>query len=306
MVAAVLDIGSNSVLLLTARLGADGDLDVLDTAIETTRLGAGLEDGGRLQAGARERTTRAVRALADRARARGATVVYGFATGAARRAVDGCDFVAELARIAGLTAEVLSGEAEAVLAYRAAARADVPACAVADIGGGTTEITLGHGATVQSSVSLPLGALALTEAHGVATDPAASASLRAAVTTMLASQPILAAIRDGRVPLVASGGTATALAALALGLERYDPVCVHGFELTRAALDAALVTLARPGPPPPGLDAGRAEILPAGALVLASIMDAVVATRVRVSDRGVRHAYLLDRLRERPAEGASS
>jgi exopolyphosphatase/guanosine-5'-triphosphate,3'-diphosphate pyrophosphatase len=99
---------------------------------------------------------------------------------------------------------------------------------------------------------------------------------------------------------VASGGTATALAALDLGLATYDPARVHGHVLEASrltALEEALrATPAEAVRRRGGLDPGRARILPAGAAVLAAVMRATGAPALQVSDHGVRHAYLRERL----------
>ncbi len=286
-IASVVDVGSNSVLLLTLALDASGRARQRDAALVTTRLGSGAGDGGALDPAACARTRAAVVALVERARRSGASRCWGFATGAARRARDGGAFAAGLASAAGCPVEVLSGADEAGLAYAAVAHAlageDRPVLAV-DVGGATTELTLGHGEVVEAGASLPLGALALTEAGGAA-GPGIARVLREAALPGRA--------RAAGAALVCSGGTATALAALDLGLAAYDPARVHGHTLPVARL-AALAR--RPRALAGVLDEGRAHILPAGALVLERIADAAGAPVIRVSDHGVRHAYLRRRL----------
>lgn len=299
--AAVLDVGSNSVLLLVARLEEDGRLRTVDAALETCRLGTGLRPGGRLDPAARRRTGEAVAALAARARAAGADRVWAFGTGAMRQAVDGAEFAAELTGAVGCPLEILSGAREARLAYRGAASGLGLEgwVLVVDIGGLTTEMTLGRAETIAAEESLPLGALALTDRFSDGGDDAGCAlvaerACRTAVEDCLggARLPGLARARGAR--LVASGGTATALAALELGLERYDARRVHGHVLPAAGLER----LAARGRPVLGvLDPGRARILPAGALVLSRVAAALGATEIVISDRGVRHAYLVERLR---------
>lgn len=304
-IAAVLDVGSNTALLLAVAVGPGGRTRALDEALVTTRLGAGLRAGGALDPAARTRTLSAVLELVARARAAGADRVWAFATGAARRAVDGAAFAAELAAAADVAVEVLSGAREAELAYRAVVHGlgcgETPVL-VTDIGGATTELTVGRGAAIAAAVSVPLGALGLTEAHLAGDPPAASevAAVVAAVDTALAEVPALRWALAEVVALVASGGTATALAAIDLGLVGYDPKRVHGHRLGRdtvAALAERLVRLpaaerGRLG----GLDPGRAAILPAGALVLDGVLRHAGAREVRVSDHGVRHGYLRERL----------
>lgn len=294
-VAAAIDVGSNSVLLLTVAVGLDARVRTVDTALETTRLGTRLRDGGLLDRDARRRTIAAVEAFAARARRAGADGVWAFATAAVRRAADGDAFAREVEETAGVSLEVLSGAREAALAYTAVAHG-LPAVRgpllVVDVGGGTTELTLGQGETVGETASLSLGALALTESG--------ASPLAAHVDGILAGceLPARAALRGAS--LAASGGTATALAALDLGLVHYDPGRVHGHRLGRDALAALVARLATLPPAAvaslAGLDPGRAAILPAGAVVLERVVAAARARAVTVSDHGVRHGYLRERL----------
>jgi exopolyphosphatase / guanosine-5'-triphosphate,3'-diphosphate pyrophosphatase len=299
LVASVIDVGSNSALLLTLELAAGGRARQRDAALATTRLGSGLDAGGSIDPAARSRTRDAVVALGARARSRGASRVWAFATGAVRRAADGRDFAAELARAADCPVAVLSGEEEAALAYAAVQHAFAEqerALLVVDVGGATTELTLGRGAAIHGTTSLPLGALALTEARG---DAAAE------VSRVVQGDGLFAHTRAAGAALVASGGTATALAALDLGLQVYEPARVHGHTLTVARL-AHIARQARAdhlGVLAGVLDEGRARILPAGALVLEHVARAAGVSTLRVSEHGVRHAYLRQRL---AAEGVDA
>jgi len=301
----VIDVGSNSVLLLTVGVDGAGRARVIDEGLATTRLGADLVRGGRLDPAARGRTREAVVAFAARARAAAATDVWAFATAAMREAADGSAFAGELEAGAGVPVEVLSGESEARLAYAAVAHGldvDGGPAVVADLGGRTTDLTLGMAEAIVAAESLPLGALALTDAH-LRTDPPTPSEIRRVVDEVDAALaasalPPRAATEGAR--LFASGGTATALAALDLGLGTYDGRRVHGHVLRRGALEVlearlvALPVAARASLA--GLDPGRATILPAGVVVLGRIAAAAAAATVTVSDHGVRHAYLRARL----------
>jgi exopolyphosphatase/guanosine-5'-triphosphate,3'-diphosphate pyrophosphatase len=288
LVASVIDVGSNSALLLTVAIDAGGRARQRDAALATTRLCAGLGIGGALDPAARARTRDVVVALAARARSHGAARLWAFATGAARRACDGQDFARELAQAAVCPVDVLAGDEEAALAYagvRHACGEQHRALLAVDIGGATTELTLGAGARADAAVSLPLGALALTESRG---DAAAE------VARVLRGVGVLARARAAAAVLVASGGTATALAALDLGLRSYAPERVHGHTL---AVDRLAGLARHAGGDLPGvLDEGRARILPAGALVLAHVAREAGAVTLRVSEHGVRHGYLRQRL----------
>jgi exopolyphosphatase / guanosine-5'-triphosphate,3'-diphosphate pyrophosphatase len=285
LVASVIDVGSNSVLLLTLAVSGDGHARQRDAMLATTRLGVGLVDGGALDPAGCARTRDAVVAQVDHARRHGTSRCWAFATGAVRRASDGQAFATELARVAACPVEVLSGDDEAALAYAAVAHAlaagDRAVLAV-DVGGVTTELTLGRGDRVEATASLALGALALTDR---------GADAAAEVERVLAATPLAA--RATGAAVLCSGGTATALAALDLGLTAYDPARVHGHTLAVARIDA----LCRQARTLPGvLDEGRARILPAGAAILAGVARAAGVATLRVSEHGVRHGYLRRRL----------
>jgi exopolyphosphatase / guanosine-5'-triphosphate,3'-diphosphate pyrophosphatase len=289
-VAAAIDVGSNSVLLLTVTLEPDGRARAVDETVATTRLGTRLAPGGMLDRDAVARTRASVVDFASRARAYGADPIWAFATGAARRAADGGAFAATVAGAAGVPVQILSGEHEATLAYAAAVHGlglDDERVLVVDVGGATTEVTFGDGAWITASASLPLGALALTETCG-----GDASRMARDVATALGATDVPARAQAARATIAASGGTATSLAALALGLRRYEPARVHG-----STLEAdRIVTLARATGGSTAIDPGRAAILPAGACILAGVLGGAQSPSVRVSDHGVRHAYLRERL----------
>lgn len=296
-VAAVLDVGSNSVLLLVAACGSDGRLVEQARALETTQLGTGLAEGGLLDDAAMARTTAAVQRLVTSARAAGAAAVWGFATAAARVARDGAAFVRRLSAEAGIPIDVLSGADEARLSYRAVADAGIAAegaLLVVDIGGGTVELTIGRDGVITSSTSLPLGALRLMRLA----EDGGWAAVRKHVRAALDAEPVVA--RAAGAGLAATGGTVTALVMLASGLTRYDLPMLHRRPIGRSTLEALCRRLeALPAEDRcrlPGLDPGRGRILPAGAIVALEVMRSMGADLLTSSEHGVRHAVLVERL----------
>jgi exopolyphosphatase/guanosine-5'-triphosphate,3'-diphosphate pyrophosphatase len=98
------------------------------------------------------------------------------------------------------------------------------------------------------------------------------------------------------VSLVASGGSATSLAALALGLDRYDARKVQNYILSQTALNRLVARLAGLSPEErnalPGLADGRGEIIVAGAMILQELRQ-TLASPVLVSDAGLLEGILL-------------
>jgi exopolyphosphatase/guanosine-5'-triphosphate,3'-diphosphate pyrophosphatase len=138
-------------------------------------------------------------------------------------------------------------------------------------------------------VSVPIGAVRLAERHLTSDPPTAAA--RAALAADIDGHLAPLTLPRG-VPLVASAGTATNLAAIDLALERYDAERVHGHELapaTLAALSERLLTLpAAARRELPGMEPQRVDVIHAGAAIFARLASRLAAPRVIVSDRGIR------------------
>lgn len=295
---ATVDVGSNSVTSLVAEAGADGVWRPLHEEARITRLGAGLDAGGRISDEALGRTLEVLGEMADRARALGAEDFVGVATAAAREATNGQELVRGAAEV-GLRLSIISGEEEAGLSWLASWRGFGEAgrdLAVVDVGGRSTEVIYGRGEAFDFRTSLPLGSVRLLEAsgHGGDAAPDAEARRRAeeAVAPAIGTLPPVAA----GAKVVAVAGTATTLMAVHLGLERYDADRVHGTALDRATLVEELDRLWSLGLSErralPGMEPGRADVLPFGALVLARTLDRLGAEGLVVSDRGVRWGLL--------------
>ena len=297
----VLDVGSNTVLLLV--LDADGR--VIRDAARITRLGQGVFASGALAPEAIERTRAAIADFRAQAREAGVERLVAVGTEALRRARDGADFLARLARD-GLVdaARLLTGEEEAVATVEATRQRLGGACealAVIDVGGGSTEIAWRARALDPiSGLSLPLGSVRLTEAllprHPVPdTD---LARLRAEVRR--ASEPLAAALPQGLPPgaaVFAVAATATTVAALELELARYDAERIEGFEIDAGTLASWTERLARLDVAErsalPGLEPGRADVIVAGLAVLGGVLARLGAKSFAVSGKGVRHGVAL-------------
>src|SRR5262245_45751638 len=213
-----IDIGTNSIRLIVAEVEPDGGYRVLDEEREMTRLGHGLFARGRLASEPIERSLAALARMKVIADGFMVAELRAVATSAVREASNGRAFCQEVRRRCGLRVEVITGEEEAQLALRSAMRhfdLDGRAVAIVDIGGGSMEVTLAAGPVVDEVVTLPLGAVRLTETFG--TDEALSRKrwrkLRRAIDRTLADQVGRPVFRPELI--IGSGGTFTNLAELA-------------------------------------------------------------------------------------------
>lgn len=281
---AAVDVGTNSVRLLVV----DGDGARVTRELAITRLGKDVDSTGRLDEAALRRTLDTIARYREIWSGHGVTdAVRIAATSAVRDADNRDEFFAGVREVAGVDAEVLSGDDEAALAFAGAAGAvsDVsPPVTVVDVGGGSTELIVGDvDGRVAASVSLQLGCVRVTERH-LHGDPARGdevAAARELITEQLdlADRQLASAgasLREAGT-LVGVAGTATTLGALHLGLDAYDETRIHGVWVPAAALRDLTVQLvamssaqrAELGP----VQAGREDVLHGGALVLAAVVE---------------------------------
>jgi exopolyphosphatase/guanosine-5'-triphosphate,3'-diphosphate pyrophosphatase len=293
---AAIDIGTNSVLLTVAE-EVNGALRPILERAEITRLGEGTAATGQLSPLGIQRTLAVLAEYADSARALGAERTAAVATSAARDATNGGEFLEQARRTTGLEPEIIAGAREAELSFQAAL-ADFGApgkpLLVVDIGGGSTEFAYGSRGPPSFHASLDIGAVRLTERF-VGGDPPSAwerASVRATIDRALEDLPPAPAGSE----LVALAGTATTLCTLALRLAQFDATRVHGAKLSRAqvhSLCERLWSLPLSGRLAlPGLQPGRADVIPVGAEILTRVMERLRFVTVTISDRGVRWGLL--------------
>jgi len=295
-----LSLGTNTTRLLVVRDRDDGTVEQIDAAQAGTRLGEGLGDRGTLSAAGAQRTLTALVGFAERARLRGAEPV-AIATSAMRRASDAAAFGERVREATGATPVVLSGYDEAVASYVGATYSDAPAAgasvAVLDIGGGSTEFAFGQESTLRDAASLEFGSVRIAERFpdlrgSTAGTPArqAASRARAAVSEALRSIRLEGAVDELRCV----AGTPLTLAALAA---QTSVEHVGGSVLTRDAVDAVLERLLecdleeRRGLP--GMLAQRADILPAGAIILSEAMRALRVSSGRATVDDLLLGYLV-------------
>jgi len=317
---AAIDCGTNSLRLLVADVDpAAGRLTDVDRRMEIVRLGQGVDATGRLAPVALDRTLRALSGYADIIRDRSAGAVRMVATSATRDAANSADFVRGVTGVLGVAPEVLSGDEEARLSFTGAtaefaaasmaptgASAAGPAAAsvarrpadgldppylVVDIGGGSTEFVLGGapGGAPVSALSVDIGCVRLTERH-LHSDPPAAAEMAAAVTDIGAALDRVAAalpVRTART-LVGLAGSVTTVAALALGLPRYDPARIHHARISaRQVAGQTRALLGQTREQRAGLAVmhpGRVDVIGGGAMILDEVMRRFGFADVLVSE----------------------
>jgi exopolyphosphatase / guanosine-5'-triphosphate,3'-diphosphate pyrophosphatase len=296
---AAIDCGTNSIRLLVADVDGTTLTDV-SRRMEIVRLGEGVDRTGRLAPTAIERTRKVLADYTRELREAGAQRVRMVATSASRDAENADDFRAMVLDTLGAPSEVVSGDEEARLSFTGAVRglAAPGPYLVVDIGGGSTEFVTGN-AEVEHAISVDIGCVRMTERHLPGDPPdfyhviVASADIEAHVDRALAA--VRAAPRTtGAGPtrnLVGLAGSVTTVAALALGLSRYDPARIHQSripydDVAKVTADLLAATRAQ-RLSAPVMHPGRADVIGAGALILRIIMERSGAESVIASEHDI-------------------
>lgn len=306
---AAIDIGSNSIHMVIARVVSGGHFEIVDRAKEMVGLGRGTLVNGHLSDETFEAGFRALATFTQLARREGAEPILAVATSSIREASNGGDFVLRAWEELGLRVDVITGLEEARLVFEGARhsidfRGQRPI--VVDVGGGSVEIIQGIGPRIEWQESLKLGVARLTDKF-ISSDPprkseisklkahllrklgsAFKKSQRTAPTMMVGTSGTLlnltamaAAMRDGRVPETLHNHL----------LRREDLKELTGRILEQNAEERADLV---------GLDRRRVDLIAAGAVLTEVMFEGFEMDEMRACEWGLREGVILDFLARFP------
>lgn len=294
---AAVDIGSNSVRLKISRLASHHLVEIHEDR-EVTRLGESVFRTGFLSPEAIALTVKVLRRFHRAVERTGADSVRVVATSALRDARNARAFLEWVRSATGWRVEIISGLEEARLIHlglTSSLRVNSSRTLMMDLGGGSCELTLSKQGHIQETVSLPLGAVRLTNEF-LHHDPPRKSELRQ-LRSFITREAGRAAQRIAHVRpriVLATSGTAEALARTCQGLygkKRRRALTVSRLEMRRMAKMLARLSLdERRGVP--GIGLRRAEIIVAGAAVYAELLERCQLAGFRFSALGLRDGLL--------------
>lgn len=299
-----IDIGSNSVKMVI------GDKNgILCEEVVQTRLGIGMDGGSELSAEAISHTEAALASFAVLATHYGATHRVAVATSALRDASNANAAIERFSTALGGTARVIGGDEEAALVFAAASMDPefshfIDGTVVAtDVGGGSTEVVVGESGRMSFHTSLQLGAVRLSDRHGMLGDAVISGDQLAALDADIA------AVCSGlpEVPpdtvVISSGGTAANLGGAVLKGKKHKMhgmlIDINDLQKLRDRLAALPLSERREHP---GINPRRADVIVAGLSVQLGVMRVLGCRSLLLSLRGLRYGLLWSLLAEQ-AEG---
>jgi len=302
MISSVIDIGTNTVILLIAKVNKSS-IRVLHDEAHITRLGQGLSENHFFHAAAMQRTLEVLKKFKKTCDEFDVEKIEVVGTAAFRVAANAQVMLEKVKDECGFKVKIITGEEEAEAVFHAAYhdfQKEHKKLLVIDIGGGSTEIIIGPGPKngPQALVSLPMGSVRLTEEY-IRHDPIAPEEFKSLLNFLkneLQDQLddfMPAGVSTEEYTLVATAGTATTVAATALKMSEYDPEKIHGHVLMKEELgeliDQFINSDINTRKKMPGMTPERADVIVAGSILLHAILTYFKKDRVLISDRGLRY-----------------
>lgn len=296
---AILDIGTNSIKYMVFSY-ENGNSEILIDKSNISRLGEGLYKTGMISSESMDRNISALSEFMEMSHNNNVIETVAVGTMCLRTAKNSAKFIRRAKDELGLEIKVIPGEEEARLSYLAVlstiGKTDKNVV-VFDTGGGSTEFIFGSGLEFQRKISLNLGAIHPTEQF-LSNPPKASE-----VKEMLAYMKSFFGneIKAEKVDfLVGIGGTVTSMGAVMHKMTKYDPDLIQGSKLTlqevnrQLALFQSLSVEERKSIS--GLQPKRADVILAGAGIIKTIFELLEIQELTISDRGLRHGLMFERL----------
>ena len=294
---AAIDIGSNSVRLKISRFAGRKLHDIHEDR-QVTRLGEGVFRTGLLAPETMADTIKVLRRFHRAVQQEAAETVRVVGTSALRDARNGRAFLEWVRSATGWKVEIISGLEEARLIHLglvSSIRVSASTVLMVDLGGGSCELTISSNGHIRDTVSLPLGAVRLTNEF-LQHDPPRKSELRR-LRGFVEREIGRISDRISRSrprAVIATSGTAAALAGVSHGL--YHGKRARDAGVPRAQMRRISKMLARLPVEErrklSGVGPRRAEIIVAGAVVYAELLERCQLRGFRYSPLGLRDGLL--------------
>ena len=307
---ASIDLGTNTGLLLVKEILPSGEEVILHDESRVVRLGQGVDQTKRFALEAMERAMNCIQDYSIIAAKYGVTPnqVVAVATAPARGTANASSFFDSVFEKTGLQFKVLSGDEEARATFLGAALPEMNASQimVIDIGGGSTELVAMPEKQNPKlmGTSLDIGAVRMTERH-LKQNPVTDSefwicekAIDEALKSMIPWRNGLVTQMQGDPQLVGVAGTVVTLGMLQLGIEEFDRNQLDGLQLSKGDVHRWVEELKWRSVDErrllPGMEAKRADVILAGAMILWRVMEKLEFSTLVVSTRGLRYGVLLN------------
>lgn len=288
----IIDLGSNSARLIVMHIYHNGSYNLVYHQKESIRLSEGMTNNNHLETAAMNRAIGTLRMFGHKCELFGVDKIIAVATAAVRNADNGEEFLRMVHRQTNIPLQAISGEEEARLGFLGVINTlDTPDALLFDLGGGSTELTLIRNRKVEQVISLPFGAVTLTERFGTQ-DKVSEDRLTELYNYIMRKLENVPWLDKLNLPLIGIGGTMRNIAKMDQKVRNYPFAKVHNYKvgpLSFAELWRTMVEkTADQRRKLPGLSSERADIIVAGSTIIKCLLAFSRGTQLIVSGCGVR------------------
>lgn len=295
---AIIDMGSNSIRFVVLQINDNKSYSFLYQEKESIRLGQGLTQTGELSDAGMERAMKCLKVYKHIMEVMEIQNCIAVATAAVRNASNGDEFLKRIYAETGVAMTVITGEREAYLGYLGVINTiAMKDFLLFDLGGASVELTLVQEGEPVHSVSIPIGAVTVTEKFNLQGNVDAIALQDC---LKFVRKKLLAAdwIKNLRLPLVGIGGTARTFAKMDQRTTNYELTKVHNYILPADNFDALYTEITTRTSANrkkiPGLSSERADLIVAGAAVIKTLFDTAGSPELVVSGCGLREGLFFE------------
>lgn len=234
----IIDIGSNSVRLVLAKIDESGSFRIFSDVKESVRLGAGMGDHLKLRPDRIELAIKTLKLFKIMCDATNVDEILAVATAAVRKAKNRDYFLERVQAEIGINIRVLSGEEEAFYAYWGVINSiDFDKGLIMDIGGGSTELILVENHKISNSISLPFGSINLAQKFNLSNKPKA-ADIKALESFLIENYNKIPWLCDAKdYPLIGVGGTIRNMGNIVRKDSNYPLDITHNFIINKTEIN---------------------------------------------------------------------
>lgn len=293
----IIELGSNSARLIIVEISTNGAYKLIYHKKETVRISQDADKNQQLQPAAMERAMALLQTFAHLCKLHQTDKILSVGTAAIRNTHNGADFIKSVEEQTGIVIKIISGETEAKLGYLGAINTLAVTNAVLfDLGGGSTELTLIRNRKAEKFISLPFGAVTLTERFKLQdkASKAQLASLDKFIKEQLTDIPWL---KNLDVPLIGIGGTARGIGKMEQKRNKYPLLRLHNYRTSARSFKSLWQEVktmsAEQRRKIPGLSNDRADIILGGLAIVKNFFEIIKSKQLIISSCGVREGLFL-------------
>lgn len=297
-----IEIGTNSTKFIIAELNQAGQVEVITRHSTVNRLSSGMYPENNLKPEAVEKGIQIIGDLIKESNDNGAKLVSIFSTSVLRDAGNKEIFIGKIKELYGVDINVISGEEEAHLAFMACKTVvddKSQKFGVIDIGGGSTEIIIGNGNSIDDKISLNVGAVRMTEMF-VSHDPALDSEFEKMAEYIDKQISERDSLDLSGLQLVGTGGTIKTLGTLFYQKDYKKEKSINGRIIKKYEIELLFSLLKlldiESKKKVIGLNPKRADVITSGIRILLSVMNKFNIDEIKISSQGVLEGFISEYL----------